>query len=205
MSNGNDIDLRNLAAFPSAIEHLSRAGSAKEQITLYDTAWCMLEAYSLPDGYRGSRFANAWLGERNWRVQIAPQRELWKPEQVAALAKAARQRGHEVLYGAGLPAGEGYRSAVWRVPSDAEDISRFFESHYAVFHLLFPKDLSFAVHGWDGDLATFTGPETFLRDVLAPEDIGPDATAAAIAYMNPSLTVEDFAGDLEPYQPFMLD
>jgi len=205
MSNDSDTDLQNIAAFPSAIAHLSRAGSSQEQSALYDTAWSMLEVCTLPDGYRGSRFANAWLGERNWRVQIVPQRELWKPEQVAVLAETARKQGHEALYGAGLPSREGYRSAVWRVPSDAEDISRFFESHYAAFHLLFPEDLSFAVHGWDGDLATFAGPETFLRDVLAPGDIGAAATAAAIAYMNPSLTVEDFAGDLEPYQPFMLD
>jgi hypothetical protein len=74
-----------------------------------------------------------------------------------------------------------------------------------VFHLLFPGDLSFAVQGWDGDLATIAGPEAFLRDVLAPEDLGMEATAAAIAYMDPRLTVEDFADDLAHYRPFMLD
>jgi hypothetical protein len=111
MNNDNGAGLRDLSVFPSAIEHLSRAGSPEEQIALYDRAWRMLEPCILPDGYRGSRFANTWLGDHDWRVQIVPQRELWKPEKVAALAAAARQRGHEALYGTGLPGGEGHRSA----------------------------------------------------------------------------------------------
>jgi hypothetical protein len=205
MSNGNHVSLRSIAAIPSAIEHLPLAGSVQEQVNLYTKAWTMLERHTLPSGYRASRLANAWLGENNWRLQIVPQRELWKPEMVAPLSSAALRRGHSVLYGTGLPDTEGDRSKVWRVPNNAEDISRFFESHFACCHILFPENLGFAVHGWIDDLAAFAGPDAFLHEVLSPQDIGVAATSEAVAYMDPKTTLADYAEILAPYAPFMID
>ena len=101
--------------------------------------------------------------------------------------------------------GEWRQSAVWLVPTNAEDISRFFESHYASFSLLFPADLSFAIHCTDGEFAVYAGSEAFLRDALPPEAIGAQATAAAIAYVDPTLTEYDHEAFLAPYRSFMLD
>ena len=91
------------------------------------------------------------------------------------------------------------------MPTDAEDISRFFESHYANFSVLFPADLSFAIHCTDGEFAVHAGAEEFLRDALPPEAIGAQATAAAIAYVDPTLTEKDHEDFLAPFRPFMID
>lgn len=189
--------------FGDAIAHLSQAGTPAEQSVLRDLGWTMLEAWHLPNADSGTRFANAWLGEHRWRVQIAPQREMWKPEWVAPLAEAAARRGHEHLLGTSVETGEFRDRAIWRIPTNADDVSRFFEAHYPMFSLLFPADRSFAIHCVVGDLATYAGPEDFVREALPREAIGPHATAAAIAYVDPDLTEDDYPHILGAYRPFM--
>ena len=204
MSSSDPKQLRNAAAFPSAIAHLNRAGSIGQQIALLERAWAMLEVWSLNVDAPVSRLSNAWLGEQDWRIQIAPQRAMWEPESVAALAAFAARHGHTELLGTSAEPSARRNTAVWRVPSNAEDISRFFESHFWEFSILFPADLSFAIHCTDGDFGTYAGPESFLREALPPEAIGPRATAAAIAYVNPELTEADWEDFLGPYRPFMI-
>jgi hypothetical protein len=165
----------------------------------------MLEVWTLPDGYARTRLANAWLGDQHWKVQIAPQREMWKPDRVAGLAKAAARRGHEGLFGTAVEAGEFRNASIWKVPANAEDVSRFFESHYPVFSLLFPADRSFAVHCVGGEFAVYAGPEEFLREALPPEAIGAQATAATLEYVDPGLNEADYNEFLTPYRPFMAD
>jgi hypothetical protein len=191
------------STFGHAIDHLAQAGSRTEQGVLRDLGWTMLETWQLPDGASGSRLANAWLGEHRWRVQIAPHREMWKPEWVAPLAEAAARSGHQHLFGTSVGIGEFRDRAVWRIPTNADDVSRFFEAHYPMCSLLFPADRSFAIHCVIGELAAYAGPEAFVREVLPPEAIGPHATAAAIAYMNPDLTEDDYRHILDGYRPFM--
>jgi hypothetical protein len=195
---------RSAAALGEAIAHFVRAGAPANQLALQDRAWTMLEIWTLPDAFPGSRLANEWLGEKGWLLQVAPQREMWKPEWVIPFAEACARRGHVELFGTAAETGDLRHSAVWRVPTNADDISRFFESHYACFSVLFPADLSFAIHCTDGDFATYAGPESFLREALPPEALGPRATAAAIAYVNPELTEADWDDFLAPYRPFMI-
>jgi hypothetical protein len=205
MSNLPTSKSNHAATFGDAIAHLSQAGSTKEQEALRELAWTMLEIWTLPDGYSRTRFANAWLGDQGWQVQIAPQREMWKPDWVAGLAKAAARRGQVELLGTAVETGEFRDAAIWRVPTNAEDVSRFFESHYPVFSLLFPADRSFAVHCVGGEFAVYAGPEAFLREALPPEAIGAHATAATINYVDPELTEADYADFLGPYRLFMIE
>jgi len=71
--------------------------------------------------------------------------------------------------------------------------------------ILFPADLSFAVHCTDNEFATCTGPEDFLREALPPEALGPRAIAAAVDYVNPELTEANWDNFPAPYRPFMID
>jgi hypothetical protein len=197
-------ELPNVADFPEMIDDLKRAGSTARQIALRETAWTMLERWSFEDGFSTGRIANAWLGEHDWRVQIIWQRDLWLPEKVAGLTAAATRRGHRILFGCAIGAGIADGSAVWRIPVTDVATSRFFASHYASFSLVFPEDLSFAVHCWEGDLALVAGPEKFLREALPPEEVGHEAMSAAIEASDPRATADDYAVALAPYRPFML-
>jgi hypothetical protein len=204
MSNAPKPTLHQTANFGDAIAHLGQVGSPDAD-ALRELAWTMLEVWTLPDGYARTRFANAWLGDQDWKVQITPQREMWKPDWVDGLAKAAARRGHVELFGTSVEAGEFRNAPIWRVPANAEDVSRFFESHYPCFSLLFPSDRSFAVHCVGGEFAVYAGPEEFLREALPSEAIGAQATAATIKYVDPSLAEVDYAEFLAPYRPFMAE
>lgn len=59
-----------------ALDDMPRAGSPEEQIALQDSAWAMLETYTAPSGHTGTRLSNAWLGERDWSVQLFHYRDL---------------------------------------------------------------------------------------------------------------------------------
>ncbi len=193
------------ATFGNAIDHLSQAGNREQQRVLRDLGWTMLEVWTGAEGRSFTRLSNAWLGERKWRVQIAPARELWRPEWVAYLADAAKRRGHDELLGTSVSTVEFRDRAVWRIPTNADDVSRFFESQFPLFCLLFPADRSFAIHCIADELAAYAGPADFVRDALPPGAIGRDARAAAISAVDPRLTEEDYADVLAPYAPFMID
>lgn len=203
MSDKSETGKVKATLFDDAIAHLPQAGTPAEQHVLRDLAWEMLEVWQLPDGYSGTRFANAWLGEHGWRVQVAPQREMWDPVWVAPLAEAAARRGHMHLLGTSVETGEFRDRAIWRIPTNADDVSRFFEAHYPMFSILFAPDRSFAILCVGADLATYAGPEDFIRDALPPDAIGPQATAAAIAYVDPDLTEDDYPHIIGAYRPFL--
>jgi hypothetical protein len=205
MQSGPSDDLPSAAVFPETIADFERAGSPARQAALREKAWTMLETWTFADGFSTGRLANAWLGERDWRVQFMWQRDLWLPERVDALAAAAARRGVPYLLGCAVGPRETDRSAVWRVPVTGDGIARFCASHYVSFALLFPEDLAFALHGWEGDLAMLAGPEPFLRDALAHGDIGPAALAEAITASDPRATEDDYAAALAPFRPFMLE
>lgn len=191
--------------FGHAIDHLAQAGTRAQQRVLRDLGWTMLETWQLPNGYSGTRFANAWLGEHRWRVQVVPQREMWKPEWVAPLAKAAVRRGHEHLLGTSVETGKFRDRATWRIPTNADDVGRFFEAHYPMFSLLFPADRSFAIHCVGADLATYAGPEEFVREAVPDGAIGPAMTAEVVAEVEREHGKGCMQGVLAHYAPFMLD
>jgi hypothetical protein len=195
---------RSGAVLPSLGE-MQRAGSPTEQIALQDSAWDMLESYATPSGAIRTRLSNEWLGTRDWRVQFFFQYHLaWEPTAIHPLIAATRRRGHRTVLGTVVE--EGFRpSAVWRVPVDEDGIGRFFEAHYAVFHMLFPRDRSFAVHANDGDFSVFAGPEDFVRDALPPEAIGARGTAEVVRVVETEHGKGCMDGILAHYAPFTLD
>jgi hypothetical protein len=184
---------------------MPRAGSPAEQIALQDRAWTMLEVFDTAAGRKGTRISNAWLGEKGWRVQLVDQSSMWKEEWVEPFTKAARLAGHPHLFGTYAETGDFRVSAVWRVAADPDPTSRFFEAHYAGFHMLFPADLSFAIHANEGDYAVYAGPEDFLRQALPPEAIGAAATAEVVEEIEEEHGEGTIDGILAHYAPFMLD
>ncbi|SFK90678.1 hypothetical protein SAMN02745775_11089 [Falsiroseomonas stagni DSM 19981] len=184
---------------------MPRAGTPAQQIALQDRAWTMLELYETPSGRPGTRLSNAWLGAQGWRVQMVDHFSLWKEEFVAPLNAAARRRGHEFLLGTVVQPGVLRVSAVWHVATDPDPTSRFFEAHEAGFHMLFPEDLSFAIHANDGDYAVYAGPEEFIRAALPPEAIGAAATADVVEGIEEEHGEGAIDGILAHYAPFMLD
>lgn len=196
---------RSGAVLPS-LGDMQRAGSPTEQLALQDSAWEMLETYTTPSGAIRTRLSNNWLGERDWRVQLFFQYHLaWEPEAIGPLIAALRRRQHLTLLGTVVQPGVLRRSAVWRVPVDEDGIGRFFEAHYAVFHMLFPRDRSFAVHANDGDFSVFAGPEDFVRDALPPEAIGARGTAEVVRVVETEHGKGCMDGILAHYAPFTLD
>jgi len=185
---------------------MKRAGSPAEQIAAQGRAWEMLEPYATPSGLVRSRLSNEWLGEKNWSIQFVPQYLMgWDADWVEPLAAVAIRRGHPFLLGTVVQPGDLRPSAVWRVPADPDGIGRFFEAHYALFHMIFAADRSFAVHANDGDFAVYAGPEDFVREALPPEAIGPEATAAVQAAVEQEHGKGCMDGILAHYRPFMLD
>jgi hypothetical protein len=184
---------------------MRRAGSPAEQIAAQDRAWEMLETYATPSGLIRTRISNEWLGEKDWRVQLVPQYVMWDAEWVEPLAATAILCGHLFLLGTVVQPGDLRPSAVWHVPADGDGIGRFFEAHYALFHMLFAADRSFAVHANDGDFAVYAGPEDFIREALHPDAIGPAATKAVKAAVEEEHGKGCMDGILAHYEPFMLD
>jgi hypothetical protein len=190
--------------FP-ALDEMPRAGSAEEQIALQLSAVEMVEPYRAPSGHQGMRLANAWLGERDWRIQIFFYRDLpWAPGSVRNLIAAARRRGHESLLGTptSLPSRPG---AVWRLAMEEDAIERFFEAYYLSFSLLCPADRSFAVSGNDGDFVVFAGPEDFVREAVPDGAIGMAATAEVVAEVEREHGKGSMDGVLAHYAPFMIE
>ncbi len=186
---------------------LGRMGNAEEQFGWQDRAWTMLEPFVTNGGFLRNRFANEWLGSRGWRVQMVPHYQLarldtdWSTPLLAGLHRA----GHRYLLGTVVEEGLVRHSAVWRLPVDADSIGRFFEAHYARFHIMFPEDLSFAVHANDGDYAIVAGPEEFVRSVLAEGDVGTAATEDVVVGIEEEHGAGCMDAVLEHYAPFMLD
>jgi hypothetical protein len=197
-------DLPSATTYP-ALDGMPRAGSPAEQMALQDSAWAMLEEYRAPSGYVGSRLSNAWLGERNWSVQLFYYRDLpWRPGTVAGLVAAALRRRHHFLFGTAVSP-PSRPSAVWRLPAEEDAVERFFEAHYLTFSVLFPPDRSFAVHGNDGDFCVFAGPEPFVREAFPPAAIGAATTADVVAEVEKEHGKGCMKGVLTHYGPFMLD
>ncbi len=192
-------------AWPHWGRDIPRAGTPQEQIAWQDRAWTMLEAFAVIPVIIRTRLSNEWLGERGWRAQIVGHYRVRDEDWDVTLAAAAQRRGHQTLLGTVVGPGELRASAVCRLPTDADALSRFFGAHYIFYHVLFPEDLSFAVHANDGDFAVYAGPEAFLRDALPPEAIG----AAATAYEVEGVEQEHGAGCMDSilahYRPFMLE
>ncbi len=184
---------------------MPRAGTPEQQIALQNGAWTMLELYETPAGRQGTRLSNAWLGQKAWRVQIVGHYHMWEEKWVAPLVAATRRRGHDFLLGTTVQPGFLRVSAVWRVSADPDPTSRFFEAHYAGFHMLFPEDLSFAIHANEGDYAVYAGPEDFIRAALPPEAIGAAATADVVEGIEEEHGEGAIDGILAHYAPFMLD
>jgi hypothetical protein len=177
------------SGYTPTIADIPRAGSVAEQVAFHDSAWRMVETYTCPSGYPGTRVSNAWLGEHGWVVQLLPFFELaWGnrfhlPDGSTAcdrLARLAQQHAAGGILGTMLAPGT-RPSAVYRMPLDADSIERFFEAHRHCCHMAFPPDFFFAVHANDGDFCTYAGPEAFIREALPAERIGPAATAKVIA------------------------
>ncbi|WP_439553225.1 hypothetical protein [Falsiroseomonas sp.] len=193
------------AGIVETLGQMPRAGTPGQQIALYDLAWTTLETFIAPNGVAGTRLSNAWLGSHGWRVQMVDHYLMWKEDWVARLVEAARLRGHAFLLGTSVhPMVEG-PSAVWRVATDPDPTSRFFEAHYCGFHMLFPADLSFAIHANEGDYAVYAGPEDFLRHALPPEAIGAAATADVVEGIEEEHGEGAIDGILAHYAPFMRD
>ncbi len=190
---------------PETLGPMPRAGSPSEQITLQDRAWTMLEVFETAAGRKGTRLSNAWLGEKGWRVQLVEQASMWKEEWVEPFTRAARLGGYRHLFGTYVETGDFRVSAVWRVATDPDPTSRFFEAHYTGFHMLFPADLSFAIHANEGDYAVYAGPEEFIRAALPPEAIGAAATADVVEGIEEEHGEGAIDGILAHYAPFMLD
>ncbi len=184
---------------------MPRAGRAEQQIALQDKAWTALETYATPSGSVRTRLANEWLGRNQWSIQIVPHYLMWKEAWVAPLVEAMRRRGHPFLLGTVVQPGALRVSAVWRVAAETDPTSRFFEAHYTGFHMLFPEDLSFAIHANDGDFAIYAGSESFIRDALPPEAIGAAATAEVVEGIEEEHGEGAIDGVLAHYAPFMLD
>ena len=187
--------------------NLGRMGNAEEQFAWQDRAWTMLEPFVTNSGFLRNRLANTWLGSQGWRVQMVPQYKLTgsAPEWLESLLPGLRRAGHRFLLGTVVEEGLARHSAVWKLPIDADSIGRFFEAHYAIFHMMFPADLSFAVHANDGDYAIIAGPEPLVRSLLAPEEIGAAATARVVEDIEEEHGPGCIDGILEHYAPFMLD
>lgn len=199
-------ELPSGAVLPS-MGGLSRAGSSGEQAALQDRAWTMLEMFKTNGGEARTRLSNDWLGSHDWRVQITSHYKLASPEiaDFRRLTNVIRTSGETGLLGTVVEPGELRHSAVWYLPIDGDAIGRFFEAHYARFHMLYPPDLRFAIHANDGDYAFLAGPKAFVRAALEAGDIGPAATSRVVA------AIEDEHGSgcmdsiLEHYAPFMMD
>ncbi|NGM22717.1 hypothetical protein G3576_22080 [Roseomonas stagni] len=71
--------------------------------------------------------------------------------------------------------------------------------------MLFPEDLSFAIHANDGDYAVYAGPEDFIRAALPPEAIGAAATANVVEGIEEEHGEGAIDGILAHYAPFMLE
>jgi hypothetical protein len=190
--------------FP-ALDEMTRAGSPEEQIALQLSAVEMLEPYRAPSGYAGMRLSNAWLGERDWRIQLFFFYDLtWEPGTKRNLIAAARRRGHVSLLGTPTspPARPG---AVWHLPMEEDAIERFFEAYRLSFSVLFPADRTFALNGNDGDFAVFAGPEAFVREAVPDGAIGAATTAEVVAEVEREHGKGCMEGVLAHYAPFMIE
>jgi hypothetical protein len=188
-----------------ALDDMPRAGTTGEQIALQMGAVEMVEPYRAPSGYLGMRLSNAWLGERDWRVQLFFYRDLaWTPGTVRNLIAAARRRSHTSLLGTAT-APLLRPGAVWRMPMEEDAIERFFEAYYLIFNLLFPAERTFAVNGNDGDFAVFAGPEAFVREAVPDGAIGVATTAEVVAEVEREHGKGCMSGVLAHYRPFMIE
>ena len=195
-----------------ALENMPHAGSIAEQIALHERARAMVEIYTCPSGHPGTRLSIAWLGERDWLVQLLPFHELaWGHQNLlpdgksacARLAALAQRSGESSLLGTMLAPAIS-PSVVWRMSLDEDSLERFFEGHYLVGHMLFPANFAFAVHGNDGDFCTYAGPESFIREALPAERIGPAATAQVIADVEAEHGAGRMDGVIAHLRPLML-
>lgn len=190
--------------------HMQHVRGREAQLALRAQAWEMVEVFKTDWGATGTQLANEWLGTRNWRVQLLRQSVLAQSTThrlaFTALVAALKRRGVSMVFGMdAYVTGPERPTAVWEVPLDTDSISRFFEAHRFSFHMLFPEDRSFAIHGSEDTYAVVAGPEAFLREALPPELQGPAVTADLKRYME-----HDFGkGALDPvlahYDPFLLE
>lgn len=179
------------------------------QLALRAEARDMLEVFTSPYGTSSTRLSNEWLGTHGWRVQLLRQRALASPETLEIfdpLVAILRRRGVPALLGTSVGV-ESFETptAVWRVTLDSDSISRFFFAHRFGFHLLFPEDRSFAIHGWEDVYAAFAGPEGFLHEALRPELQGATVTADLKRYMEHDFGEGAFDPSLAHYDPFLLE
>lgn len=204
MKEKSMLEPRSAMIFPTRHD-MPRAGTPTEQIALQNQAWTVLEKYVTTNGRNRTRLSNNWLGDKGWRVQLVGHHDIRKEEGVDRLAAAASTRGHRTLLGTVVQPGDVRVSAVWQIPSTAEPIAYFFGSHYPFFHMLFARDLSFAVHANDGDFAVFAGPTDWLREALPAKALGPEATAWVKSGVEEEHGEGCMAGIIKHYEPFMLD
>jgi hypothetical protein len=191
----------------AAMRHVS---GREAQLALRAQAREMIEVFRTKWGASGTQLSNEWLGTHNWRVQLLRQRVLaistTHRMAFSPLVALLKRRGSPALFGTDVSISSlADPTAVWRVALDTDSISRFFEAHRFSFHMLFPEDRSFAIHGSEDTYAVFAGPEAFLREALPPELQGPAVTADLKRYME-----HDFGkGALDPvlahYDPFLLE
>jgi hypothetical protein len=194
---------------PDMMRGMAHVQGRTAQLALRNKAFELLEVFLTRSGLPGTRLSNPWLGENEWRVQLlqhwdirnsGPQ-AMFKP-----LVAALRRRGVVYLCGTYVGA-DGITSptAVWHIPLEAALISSFFEAHRYGFHILFPEDRSFAIHGTEDVYAAFAGPEAFLREALLPEFQGEAALADLKDYMDHDFGEGAFTDILPHYAPFLLD
>lgn len=208
MSNNTDNDLPDQCD-PDIMRGMRHVTGRNAQLALRAEAFAMLEDFTIHPGLSGTRLSNDWLGHRRWRVQLLRHSDLRNigPEGMFdALGVALERRAVTALLGT-YADGEGIASptAVWRIPVDRDLIPCFFEAHCHSFHILFPEDRSFAIHGSEDVYAAFAGPEAFLREALPPEFQGEAALADLAAYMNHDFGEGAFEAILPHYAPFLLD
>lgn len=193
-------------AIPEPLAGIPRAGTASEQAALHAGAWEMLEPYLVIEGVPGTRLANAWLGERGWRVQFVHNFDLSLDDELPATLEAAlAQRPDGELFGGNTGSSRDLPRAVWRLTPMTDVIGRFFNAHRHGFHILFPADRSFAIHANDGDFAVYAGPEAFLRKALPPRFIGPAATTRVVRDVEAAHGEGCMDDILAHYAPFLIE
>ena len=207
MTEDNDLPSACDVEVMAAMRHVP---GREAQLALRAQAWTMLEDFRTAWGATGTQLANDWLGTHEWRVQLLRQSVLASSPThrlaFSALVAVLKRRGGPMLFGTDVyVTGLDKPTAVWRVALDTDSISRFFEAHRFSFHMLFPEDRSFAIHGSEDTYAVFAGPEDFLREALPSELQGAAVTADLKYYME-----NDFGeGALDPvlahYDPFLLE
>lgn len=203
MSDRDDADNRP-GWHPDTLGSARLAGDAAAQLAWRRLAEAALETYRTPAKANGNRIANAWLGERGWRVQPVGHHLLWKEDWVAPLTAAADRAGLHTMLGGFFGACRD-TAPIWIIDANPDGISRFFEAHQFDFHMLFPSNFTFLVHANEGDFGVYAGPEDFLRSAIPPDDLGPNATERVRASLEFEHGPGWFDGILEHYAPFLLE